>query len=231
PGDPTGTTGATSEAATGSSGDDTTTGGPLPTCTPIEPQEFFELTLDPPLWDGAFDGECLVSDGIDAHVFTCGEQTIDLFLILTHQPIPLFKAGDTVQFSYRAQLAFDLREYFAIRSTEGELLLGGLAAETLTPPDEPAFFAPIELGSLAGVCAPPVECTQPFEQLKVRATLGNDTIELGAGEYGQIGDDPYDVSVSAAQKLHNPLPDGQGGFCSVTDVPEFFYRLLVRRVP
>jgi hypothetical protein len=127
-------------------------------------------------------------------------------------------------------MSFGRREWFAIRGgDQGPLLLGGVGAETLTPPDEPAFFAPLALAEVTGVCAPPVDCSNMYEQLEVAATLDGQTIQVRAGEFDHVGDAGYDVSVMTARKFYNDLPDGEGGFCSVSDVPEYFYRVLLRR--
>lgn len=214
----------TSEGAT------TTSGGTLPNCAPPPAMtESFQLTFDPPLLEDAFEGECLVSDGENSQIFSCGEQQIDLKLILDHQPTPVFAAGNTVWFSYRGHMSFGLREWFAIRGDPGHLLLGGVSAETLVPPGEPEFFAPLTLAGVTGVCAPPVDCSNHFEQIEVAASLDGQTVQLGAGEFDRVGDVQYDVSVLTARKFHNDLPDGQGGSCSISDVPEFFYRVLLRR--
>lgn len=235
-GETSGTTGGTTtagESDTGATGGATTTSGGVSECIADEEYwETFELTFDPPLLEGAFDGECLVSDGEGFNGLICGEQQISLVVVINHQPAPLLEAGETVKFSYRAQMSFGRQEWFVIRrASDAVLRLGGVDAETLVPPGETEFFAPLALEGVEGVCAPPVDCDAPFEPLKVAVTLDGETIQVPPGTYDQIGAEPYDISVLQARRLHNGLPDGQGGFCSVSDVPEYFYRIMLRTAP
>lgn len=230
-GDPTEENTATSE--TSGEPDPDTTGDTegIPMCgAVIEPAEEFVLTLDPPIFDGSFDGDCLVSDGANTHVLTCGDQQVELHLLLNHQPTPLFAAGDTVKFSYRVEMSFASQEWFSIRDAGDNLLLGGLAAERLAPTDEPNFFAPLALAPVEGVCGAPINCDNMFERMAVEATLGADVVQVKAGGFAEFGDPAHDLSVIGARKFHNDLPDGMGGFCSGADIPEYFFQVLLRRV-
>jgi hypothetical protein len=211
-----------------------------PECAePGEPtSESAEFLFDPPLGiDKGFAGECEVSaleadPGATLLALSCGEQAVQIHLVLD-EPLTQFAVGDPVALDYRAQMSFGVSEWFTLRlpAPDGALLLGGVAAEALVPPDADQFFAPLGMTRQDGVCPTTIDCDNLEEPLAVEFTHGEDTAVVFASHSAVIGESaPYRVGASTARKHYSEANDGQGGFCEVFDVPEYYYRLMFHRL-
>ncbi|MCY0989944.1 hypothetical protein OV203_22585 [Nannocystis sp. ILAH1] len=240
--------GETDGATTG--GDETTTADagttlesetspddPPPACAgPDEPtSESAEFLFDPPLGGEGFAGECEVSaietnQDVTQVALTCGEQAVQLRLQLD-EPLAQFAVGDPLVLDYRVQMSFGISEWFSLRSPapDGALLLGGVAAEALVPPNADSFFAPLTMTRQDGVCPTTIDCDNLEEPIAVEFTHGDDTAVVFALHSAVIGES-YRVGASTARKHYSEANDGLGGFCEVFDVPEYYYRLMFHRV-
>jgi hypothetical protein len=210
---------------------------PPPACAgPGEPtSESAEFVFEPPLASEGFAGECEVS-AIEADpdvtqvALTCGEQAVQIRLQLG-EPLTQFAVGDPLVLDYRVQMSFGVSEWFSLRlpAPDGALLLGGVAAEALVPPDADQFFAPLSMTRQDGVCPTTIDCDHMEEPLAIEFTHGDDIAVVFAAHSELIGES-YRVGVSTARKHYSEANDGQGGFCEVFDVPEYYYRLMFHRL-
>lgn len=234
----------------GATGDDTTTADagttvesetgpdePPPACAePGDPtSESAEFLFDPPLAGEGFAGECQVSaidtdpDGTEV-ALTCGEQSVQLHLQLD-EPLTQFAVGDPLALDYRLVQSFGISEWFTLRlpGPDGALLLGGVQAEDLAPPNADQFFAPLSMTRQDGVCMTTIDCDHLEEPIAVEFKHGDDTAVVFALHSAVIGE-TYRVGASTARKHYSEAADGLGGFCQVFDVPEYYYRLMFHRL-
>ena len=239
------------EETDGATSDDTTTADagttvesktgpdePPPECAgPGDPtSESANFLFAPPLGgDEGFAGDCEVSaieTSPDATqvALTCGEQAVQIHLQLD-EPLTQFAVGDPLALDYRVQMSFGISEWFSLRrpAPDGALLLGGVAAEDLVPPDADSFFAPLSMTRQDGVCPTKIDCDHMEEPIAIEFTHGDDTAVVFAAHSAVIGES-YRVGASTARKHYSEVADGVGGFCTVFDVPEYYYRLMFRRV-
>ncbi|WP_434418801.1 hypothetical protein [Nannocystis pusilla] len=212
---------------------------PPPACAgPGEPtSESADFIFDPPLASEGFAGDCEVS-AVDTSpdatqvALTCGEQSVQIRLELD-EPLTQFAVGDPLVLDYRLVQSFGQSEWFTLRlpAPDGALLLGGVQAEDLTPPDADEFFAPLSMTRQDGVCPTTIDCDNLEEPLAIEFTHGDDAALVFALHSAVIGESaPYRVGASTARKHYSEANDGQGGFCEVFDVPEYYYRLMFHRL-
>lgn len=235
------TTGSSGGTSIGSDSSTHATGDPEPypaECSePSQPSwESANFSFNPPVIDGPFTGTCEIT-GTEQHpgdfhlLLDCGETTVQIELQLD-EPLPdSLTVGAVVELDYRAVLSFNISEWFTLRrpAPDGALLLAGLNAGTFGPPDAPDFFAPLSMSVREGLCPQPVDCDDAIEILAVEFVYGEDSALVFPLHSAVLGDEaPLRVGVSLARRHYQDLPDGQGGFCHVTDVPPYFYRLMMR---
>lgn len=233
----------TDEATTADAGttveSETSPDDPPPACAePDDPtSESAEFLFDPPLAGDGFAGECEVS-AIEADpdvteiALTCGEQAVQIRLELD-EPLTQFAVGDPLALDYRLVQSFGQSEWFTLRlpAPDGALLLGGVQAEDLTPPNADSFFAPLSMTRQDGVCMTTIDCDNLEEPIAVEFTHGDDHAVVFAAHTAVLGESaPYRVGASTARKHYSEAADGLGGFCQVFDVPEYYYRLMFHRL-
>jgi hypothetical protein len=195
--------GATTTAASAGESDTSPDDDPPPECVePADPtEESAEFTFTPALAGDSegFAGDCQVTaiealpEGAAVEL-GCGEQVVAIDLQLD-EPLTQFAVGDPLVLDYRVQMSFGTSEWFALRrpAPDGALLLGGVAAEALVPPDGDDFFAPLSLTRQEGLCSTAITCDDMNEPVAVEVTHGDDVALVFPTRSAVLGDAPYRV--------------------------------------
>ena len=239
------TTGNTGNTGTGepSTGEPGTTGSEEtgseetgdPGCAAPE-QDFqasFEATLDPPLPFEVtkFSANCTVDTlTVEPNFVTvaldCVERSVTLEFTVSTGFTPLFAEGDTLALTYHRSTPFWINQWFTLRTTnpDSSVLLGGVNADALLPldDDDATLFSPVQLKVQEGVCAAPIDCNNPFEQLALEVSYDQDTQQLVPGNSTLVG---TLTSTRVDLRTANRSIDMD---CGISDVPpEWFSALLI----
>jgi hypothetical protein len=218
----------TSDSETGYTNDDLFDPHCEEPATPSKEQALIDFDPPLPFDDGNFAGTCTVASNTGLGVgLDCDGTTVMIQLQLDDLAPPLPPIDGQVVLDYRSVMAFGIDQWFTLRDLDDELLLAGVAAPELEPPDALGFFAPLGASKLDAVCQTPVTCDNMSQKLAVNVTYGDDAIQVFSQHASVIGE--FRVSVAHARRHYQEVQEGDQ-ICSVYDIPERWFSVLIRRV-
>lgn len=217
-------------------GDTGTTGEPGCAAPELDFQASFVATLDPQLPPEVtkFSSNCTVDTlTVEPNFVTvalgCDARSVTLDFTVGTSFTPLFAEGDTLALTYHQTMPFWTNQWFTLRTTNPDsgVLLGGVQGDSLLPldDDDATLFSPVQLTVKEGVCAAPVDCNDPFEQLALDVTYDQDTQQIVPGHSTLVGTlTSMRIDLNAASRYADMD-------CQITDVPPQWFTALLILLP
>jgi len=142
--------------------------------------------------------------------------------------------GDLLRFDYRRRNLSHYENWFVLRKTDTSegLLVAGINAAGLTPPDDPDFFAPLVLIPRESVCPTTPTCESPRQKIAVEFAHEGGAIALLPPSSATFGDvDRYRFSLGVAVNNHIELTDVPIGTCDLSNFSPYNFNLHIVLAP
>jgi hypothetical protein len=192
----------------------------------IDDSAAIDIDLDTPCRIVSVVGEDVGHVVINLECGTGAMMTTHTITIDTNAPIFLSPwVGSEVTFRYRADEVWWINRWFTVRLAGGTLLLAGVSADGISPPESPPleWYAPLDVRILSGVCPPTDGTCGSTERQALEVSYGGATMAIFDGLSDYVGMMvSYFVFVSQATHVLEMGCD---------DYPDQFYRALFVLIP
>jgi hypothetical protein len=193
------------------------------------------VVSEPDITEQDFAADCTVSDVQPAPAFVsleCLDRAVRIGL--GDADVSQVVAGAPLALDYRRRDLSHYENWFTLRRTDAsaELVVAGISATALAPPNAPEFFAPLHMTPAEGVCPIAPTCDSPMEKIAVEFAGDDDTIALlppSAATFGVAA--RYRLGVGEARNNHIELGDAATGGCDLNGFSAYNYEVHVVLAP
>ncbi|MCY1059762.1 hypothetical protein [Nannocystis sp. SCPEA4] len=192
------------------------------------------VVFEPDITGQEFAADCTVSAVQPAPAFVSLEcLDRDVRIGLGDADVSQVVVGAPLALDYRRRDLSHYENWFTLRRTDAsaELVVAGISATALAPPNAPEFFAPLHMTPSEGVCPIAPTCDSPMEKIAVEFADDGDAIALLPPSVATFGVAArYRLGVGEARNNHIELSDATGG-CDLNGFSAYNYEVHVVLAP